>query len=1251
MTALPLVLFPMRIFSVSCCLFLCWLLPMLAQAQPSASPWKSPDALPPAGGERRIVPEAYRVVELDLDALRSLLAQAPMEFSAAAQTQAPLLDLPMPDGSMMRFRIWESPVMAPGLAARYPEIRTYAGRAASDPSARIRFDLTPQGFHALMVTRQQGTVFIDPLYHAQDRFYQVYTKADFGSPAEAFSCGFSGPPADGSAVAGRQGIELFGDCSRHIYRLALSCTGEYAQFHGGTVPLVLGAMVTTVNRVSDVFEQDFAVRMNLIDATDTLIFLDPLTDPFTNDDGGMLIGENMALTDSLIGDSAYDIGHVFGTAGGGAAFYAVVCEPFYKSGGFTGLTSPVGDPFDIDYVAHEIGHQFSGSHPFRGCGNTFSPDPSAVEPGSGSTIMAYAGICGDNVQNNSDAYFHGYNLEEMSRFIVLGGGQSCGVHTAFGNTPPAVSSIGQAYVIPAGTPFFLTAQATDPDGDSLTYCWEQFDSELSPQPPLPGSTGGPNFRTLLPASSPTRYFPSLAALAAGGPFTWEVLPTVSRELNFRVSVRDNAIGGSCTAQDSVRITVSGLAGPFVVTNPSAAGISWTAGGQAMVYWNTGNTQFAPVVCTEVDILLSTDGGLSYPVVLAAGVPNDGLYPVLVPQTATGSARVMVRCAGSIFFDVSDQNFSIEASNPGFLLNTAPQALSACGQDTLTLVLNVGSTGGFAGPVALAVSGLPPGAAAVFDPDTLPAGGQALLTLSGLASSAPGLYPLSITGTGAGGSQTAPVVLSTVPALPGTPVQPVVPVNGAVQVQPAPWLVWSALPGAGAYTVEVADNPGFAPLLFQQAGISGSQYQIPVQFPLQTTLYWRVKAGNACGEGAFGPVHQFTTAAPVCTTLLGTGLPLFLNPAVPDTVLATVNMPAAGVVTDVNLPMLRGTHDYMRDLRFSLISPGGTKLLAAGPVCEGERDFDFGFDDQATAPYSAIPCPPTSGWVYQPKTPLAVFSGENAQGVWTLEMADVQEPDGGSLTDWRLEICYARPVNSGCSLSAVPVLAGAACAPCAASVAFDLSNATGAAAYVWNDGATGAPRAQVCEGSYTVTVVDAASCTTTVSVLVPPPAAAPLTASASATPAQDASGGTATALAAGGLPPYRYLWSSGDTSASAQQLPPGTYTVTVTDANGCTDTASAVVEAVTGIGELMGLHTFRLMPNPARGQFLASFGFAREEDAVVELHAASGQCLQRTRHRGRQFELAFDLGDQAAGLYLISVQTAQGRAAKQVLLVR
>lgn len=1203
---------------------------------------------PPAlqqGQERRIEPQQYQTFALDVSALRSLLAAAPLEGSAAAKTRPILLELPMPDGATARFGVWESPIMAAELGARFPEIRTYAGRGLADASLSVRFDLTPQGFHAMVFTQQQGTVFIDPLYHGQDRLYQVYARRDFVPPPhKTFSCAAEESPATDPHAP--RGGKRFGDCQLRNYRLALACMGEYAQYHGSEVPLILGAMATTMNRVNGVYEREFAVRMTIIANNDTLIFMDPETDPYTDDD---ILGANQTIIDSLIGNDNYDIGHVFGTGGGGVAGYGVVCAQGAKAIGYTGIFPPTGDPFDIDYVSHEIGHQFAGSHTFRGCGNNNEQDITALEPGSGSTIMAYAGICGDNVQLNSDDYFHGYNLEEMTNFVAFGGGNTCGERIPLNNVAPEVETRQQAYVIPMGTPFFLTAAATDADGDALTYCWEQFDSELSTQPPLPTNAGGPNFRTLDPSASPTRYFPALPALANGGPFDWEVLPTVARRMNFRVSVRDNAPGGGCTDHGSAVVTVSDAAGPFVLTTPDAAGIRWAAGGQEAVRWNVANTQLAPVSCAEVDILLSVDGGLSYPIVLAAGVPNNGLYAVDVPVLATEAARVMVVCAGNIFFDVSNNNFSIGAPAAGFVLSTQPNALNTCGADALTLSLSADSTAGFEGQVALGISGLPEGVTATFAPDTLAAGSSGALTLSGLAAAEPGQYLLTLAGNGPTGEALAGFVLNVSPALPD-PIQPIAPVDGAFNAALQPLLVWNTAPGADTYTLQVADNSSFSPLLLEQSGLTGDSYLLPNDLPDGDTLYWRLKAANTCGEGAFGPAHVFSTTAIVCVTLASEDLPLFITPNDTTTVVATINFPIAGIVTDVNVPVLAGTHDWINDLNFFLRSPADTTIALLGPVCWDEDHFNIRLDDQATAPYGAIPCPPVDGGLYQPRSPLSIFNGQNPEGTWALRVFDSWAADGGELAEWSLEVCYLPLPNAGCALRAEAAVAATGCTPCANDVSLTVSGATGQTAYLWSNGGRENTLRNVCPGNYTVTVVDAASCSVTLDVAVEAPVDF-LTVSAEATPAQDANNGSAAATATGGTAPLSYAWNTGDTTAVIAGLAPGVYSVTVTDANGCTATTEVVVEFVTGTSDLPGLNLFKLLPNPTSGQFQVLLAFDEQEDVTVELYAANGQLLQRSVQHGQRQQITFDLANQSDGIFFIWVHTARGSVSRPVVLVK
>ena len=279
--------------------------------------------------------------------------------------------------------------------------------------------------------------------------------------------------------------------------------------------------------------------------------------------------------------------------------------------------------------------------------------------------MGYAGICAPNVQNNSDDYFHGYNLGEISTEI-LSTGHQCEVLTPLNNAAPTIVSTGGNISVPKSTPFVLTGNATDPNGDVLTYLWEQMDNEASTQPPVATATGGPNFRSYDPTTNPSRYFPSLSLLATNGPFTWEVLPSVARVMDFRLTVKDNHAVGSCNAYTDVTVTTVATAGPFVLNYPSAAGISWVAGSSQTVTWNVASTTASPINCANVKLLLSIDGGLTYPYVLSASTPNDGTQAITVPNVNTTTARVMVLSEAETFFDISNNNFAITCA-----VNTSP----------------------------------------------------------------------------------------------------------------------------------------------------------------------------------------------------------------------------------------------------------------------------------------------------------------------------------------------------------------------------------------------------------------------------------------------------------------------------------------------------------------------------------------------------------------------------------------------------
>ncbi len=632
-------------------------------------------------GERVTQPRAYRFLSLDVAAMGELLARAPLEQERGARGL--LVALPHPDGSFQRFLLVESPVMDGLLGSRYPEIRTFAGQGVDDPSATARLDVTPQGFHAMVLT-PRGSWFIDPWRRGEVGYYQSYLHRDRGRAdgQEGLVCLVQGDGTPGgiedvhaaSAVALADDVPAasmapMGDTLR-TYRLVVAATGEYTTKVCSPNPAAkscgMAAIVTTVNRVVGIYERELAVRMVLVANNDSVVYTNGATDPYTNNNGSQMLGQNQSNLDAVIGNANYDIGHVVSTGGGGVAYVGVPCRTSYKARGVTGSPNPVGDAFDVDYVAHEMGHQFGAMHTFNGttgsCGGGNRSASSAYEPGSGSTIMAYAGICGaEDLQPHSDPYFHTKSFDEIRAYITAGSGDTCPAKTSTGNSAPVVDA-GPAVTVPKETPFTLTGSATDPEGDPLTFCWEEFDLGAAAPPNNDVATVRPIFRSFNPTTSPSRTFPRLADILSGTTTLGEALPTRERTMTFRLTARDNRAGGGGVDWAATTVQVVSTAGPFQVTQP-ATGTVWPAGSCQTVTWNVANTAAPPISCTAVDILLSTDGGQTFSTVLAAATPNDGAEAVNLPLAPTATGRIKVACASNVFFDISRPDFTVAAS-PG-----------------------------------------------------------------------------------------------------------------------------------------------------------------------------------------------------------------------------------------------------------------------------------------------------------------------------------------------------------------------------------------------------------------------------------------------------------------------------------------------------------------------------------------------------------------------------------------------------------
>jgi subtilisin-like proprotein convertase family protein len=913
-----------------------------------------------ASGRPNVRPERGQAVRVHWDALFATLHGAPME--AFPQNPPPVtLTLPMPDGSWSRFAVVESPIMEPELAARFPGIRTYAGQGLDDPTSTVRLDYTPHGFHA-QVLSEFGSWYVDPCTFGDTSVVVSYWKRDL-RPPEGWRCltdERDAPPPPTPGYADRAIVD------RKTYRLAVAATGEYTAFHGGTQALGQAAIVTAINRVNQIYERDLAVRFTLVANNANIVYTNAVSDPYSNSASSEQLDANQSNIDSVIQQNNYDVGHLFCTGSGGIAQLSSACVLGSKARGISGSPSPVNDPFVVDYVAHEMGHQFAGRHCFNNCdGSAGDLQTYAYEPGSGATIMAYAGICGPtNLQSNSDAMFHSGSLDLMAAFVA---GNTCPTTTSTGNNTPTVSGPGN-FTIPRQTPFTLTATGSDIDGDALTYSWEQRDTASGVVAVNTDNGTNPIQRTWLPASSPARTIPRLQNLLNNTTAFGEILPQVGRTLNYRVVARDNRSGGGGIATANVVLTVAGTAGPFRVTSPNT-GVAWS--GVRTVTWDVASTNVSPVNCSSVRILLSTDGGNTFPTTLVASTPNDGSESVTLPNISTTQARIKVEAIGNIFFDISDVNFTITPASGVNLTGTGVNAWSDAapngnnntridpGESSIALTVQVINTGA---STATGVTGT-------------------LSSLTPTASVVSGSSPYPNLAPGTPQINSTPYIFAVSPAHPcGSPI------SLRLQV--------SSAQGSGTYDFTLpTGTPG---------GTSTWTYSYPGPA-------LAIPDNNSSGVNASVTVSGFTgTLTDVNLRFDG----------------STCTSTAGATTVGLN-------HTWVGDLVVTLRAPGGSPgvvvidrpgVPATTFGNNGNNFCQTVLDDEGTlgpienAPASVAPF--SGSWT--PNNPLSAFDGINPNGTWTLNVADLASADTGSLRTFSLilqstapPVCQP-PLPSGCN---------------------------------------------------------------------------------------------------------------------------------------------------------------------------------------------------------------------------------------------
>ncbi len=826
---------------------------------------------------RQSFPKEFKLFDLNINALRQIV----FEVVDNKLKHTTIISLPNVAGETEQFEIVEASNFEPALQAQFPNIRAFSGKGITDKAATLKMSISPQGIQTMIFRTDEENEFIEA--YSQD--HKVY--AAFKSQRQKGQLGWTCSTDDKRMVADVTAknpisTNFTGSSTGELktMRLAQSVTAEYSNYFGATssaqVGLVLAAINATLTRCNGVYEKDLALHLNLIASTATVIYYNATTDPYSDaatGSSGAWNGELQATLTSVIGDANYDIGHLFGASGGGGNAGCIGCV--CGSGKGSGFTSPAdnipqGDNFDIDYVVHEVGHQLGGNHTF-----SFGLEGTGVnkEVGSGITIMGYAGITNQDVAPHSIDIFHEASIQQIQTNLAT---KTCPVNTVItaANATPVVAAVA-AVTIPISTPFALTGAATDANAaDVLTYCWEQNDNSTTNganSVAFPTKATGPNFISFSPTISSTRLFPRLATILAGLQITptlggdaianTEALSSIGRTLNFRLTVRDNSPYSSTaplkvgqTAFTDVAVTVTASAGPFQVTSPNTTGITYPGGSTQTITWDVNNTTAAPINCANVKISYSTDGGITFPTVLAASTANDGTEALVIPVGATTTARIKIEAIGNIFFDINNANFTVSVPPNGFTFGVSAPVTASCPIVTNpTITIPTAVTGTFTTPIVLTYTAVPAGPVITFAPNPLTPGNSAVATLTNANTLTAGTYTISVIGT-AGAvvkGDTLKFIINTLASITTQPVS-------QTACIPAPVIFTAAATGTGTtyQWQQSADGITFANI----AGATGTSYSTgsTAGVPNGTTSY-RVIVTSTCA-----PLNPITSNVAVLT---------------------------------------------------------------------------------------------------------------------------------------------------------------------------------------------------------------------------------------------------------------------------------------------------------------------------------------------------------------------------------------------------
>lgn len=919
-----------------------------------------------------------------------------LQLFSSELSSKPNVVLPAPNSSsFLKFSLEEASNFHPNLQKKYPNIRAYKGVSSdgkyrivlSSSEEKISVMYTALGSKQRFFLEQVGaTPLSSKSSKTQQKWYVVYTIEDFELPE--WACELQ------ESTETPTSFEFTAPANLKTYRIAISTTGQYTAYHGQNISGALAAINATLTRVNGIYENEIGVHFELIEQVEQLIYLNRFSDPYFENLGGDL----QEVLDNVIGDENYDIGHLFhqDRNSGNAGFVGATCQTGKKGSAYSSGVNPEGALFDIDYVCHEIGHQMGANHTW-----SFQSENTGVqfEPGSGSTIMAYAGIIeGENLQEMGDAYFHIGSVVQMQNYMQ---NFSCYTDELIANNPPEIVTIEDTN-IPALTPFLLSTEAFDIEGDALQYSIEQIDNGVVNAARFgPLLMSGANFRAQPPNADATRYFPNITRVFAqeftqtspGLNDDWESLTAINKSMHFALVVRDENPEQSLQRSVETTITVDAEKGPFRVLSQSASQ-TFTAGEWITLLWEVAQTNLPPINTQELEWYLIDDSGIRRATEVSNILPNTGQAEVQLPNQDCANCRIMLKAANSVYFNVNTADLVIQSQTA--TINLPQPSYKSC-EDELIIDAYISIQETSAGPYEFSVSS--ENTTVTLSEDAFSQSGVSTLSfdLSALDTQATESVELSLVDSNSSTIFNTEIQLEKADATPAVTILQA-PADLSENLGSRVALAWQENQSAERYLLEWSQS-----LSFENASTTvlyDTAYELE-NLTANSTYYWRVSALNSCDNTSESDVFSFTTAVVDCKIQYAADLPQSIVAQIPNTVSSEISindeLPIESIEVGVRL-----THTYVGDLQMRLISPSGTIVPLLYNSCAERNNVNVRFADNG----QSLDCLGATGiaGVVRPAVSFAKLYGESTLGIWRLEVEDGSIGDAGVLQEFFIKFC-------------------------------------------------------------------------------------------------------------------------------------------------------------------------------------------------------------------------------------------------------